>query len=238
MPMRHSPRAVVLAIACFFASDAAAESPSFDCATNFAPDEVTICKNNTLAALDRQMAVLYSSLWRSFNADQQTKLRNEQRSWLRQRASCQTKSACITAAYQARISQLKILSGSTSPPASSSPAPGSPAPSNAQANCSGRTGDAWTRCVWDVASWECRAEETAAALKSCYLQVFSRIEAQDKRTLRYVKPLVCNVNQDKQLAGTVKWCDDSQGGKGAGEEECYRVNVSTIKVCLYESGGS
>ena len=128
MPMRQTLRTVVLAIAGFFASSAAAESPSFDCATNFAPDEVTICKNNTLTALDRQMAVLYFALWRSLDTDQQTKLRNEQRSWLRQRASCQTNSACISAAYQARISQLKILSGSTTSSSPASPAPASPAP--------------------------------------------------------------------------------------------------------------
>jgi uncharacterized protein len=105
------------------ASGAGAQSPSFDCATNYAPDEITICRNNSLTSLDRQMATLYFALVRSLLPDQQIRLRNEQRSWLKQRASCLRSAACISAAYQARISQLNTLSGSAAPGEPRSPTP-------------------------------------------------------------------------------------------------------------------
>ena len=122
---------VVVFCACiagfFFSVPTSAQTPSFDCATNFAPDEITICRNGTLSSLDRQMAVLYFAVWSSLDARQQTTLRSDQRSWLKQRSSCITNQACLMKAYQDRISHLTGLQSSVSPSSAPS-APSKPTP--------------------------------------------------------------------------------------------------------------
>jgi uncharacterized protein len=125
-------------LGCVFPLHASAQNPSFDCATNFAPDEQTICRNRTLSTLDREMAILYFAVWGSLDANQRTTFRNEQRAWLKQRAVCQTNQACLSATYQSRISYLKGLQGSAStspPPVPSSPTPSRPTPGGSADAC-------------------------------------------------------------------------------------------------------
>jgi uncharacterized protein YecT (DUF1311 family) len=81
--------------------------PSFDCGKAHAPDELEICRNGMLASLDRQLDALYAAVRDRSNGDRQIALRDEQRSWLRQRAACLSNDACLLDTYRSRIAQLR-----------------------------------------------------------------------------------------------------------------------------------
>jgi uncharacterized protein len=106
------------------------QTPSFDCATNRAPDEITICGNSHLAQLDRQLGDLYVALRAGLDPDKQLALRDVQRSWLRQRATCGRDASCIAHLYQLRISQLSAPLRPAPPPAPevARPTPETPRP--------------------------------------------------------------------------------------------------------------
>jgi uncharacterized protein YecT (DUF1311 family) len=80
--------------------------PSFDCATHFGEDEMAVCRDANLAMLDRRLSELYDRIFRSLPASRAIALRDEQRSWLRQRAACRSDVSCLNGAYSARITQL------------------------------------------------------------------------------------------------------------------------------------
>jgi uncharacterized protein YecT (DUF1311 family) len=84
------------------------EAPSFNCQTNRAPDEVTICGSSGLSMLDRQMSDLYSAVWDSLNSADQNALRNEQHAWLAQRSACGTDASCISRLFQIRMAQCEL----------------------------------------------------------------------------------------------------------------------------------
>jgi uncharacterized protein len=83
-----------------------AAAQSFDCRRARAPDELLICRDARLAALDAQMAAAFFRLRRSLPPGRQAQLDAEQQSWLRARASCGPDAACLAAAYERRIRQL------------------------------------------------------------------------------------------------------------------------------------
>jgi uncharacterized protein YecT (DUF1311 family) len=82
-------------------------SPSFDCAKTHVTEELAICKNGRLSYLDRQLDGLFNALRGRLDRDQQTRLRDEQRAWLKQRAACQSDEPCLITAYETRIAQLR-----------------------------------------------------------------------------------------------------------------------------------
>jgi uncharacterized protein YecT (DUF1311 family) len=81
--------------------------PSFDCSKARTPDELEICRNGLLASLDRQLNIMYTAVRDRSNGDRQIALRDEQRSWLRQRAACLGNDACLLDTYRSRIAQLR-----------------------------------------------------------------------------------------------------------------------------------
>jgi uncharacterized protein len=88
--------------------------PSFDCRTNTGPDERTICASRALSQMDRRLSNAYLELRGRLDSDQQIRLRDVQRNWLRQRANCVANVNCIAALYQTRIPQLEaMLAGAT-----------------------------------------------------------------------------------------------------------------------------
>jgi uncharacterized protein len=107
-----APRTVAAAIVFVLCSigiakNALGQQPSFNCATNKAPDEITICTNPSLSGLDRQLSDLYIAALKNLSDDQKTQARERQRNWLMQRSACKQDVACISALYQARISELR-----------------------------------------------------------------------------------------------------------------------------------
>lgn len=88
------------------ATPAAAAGPSFSCAGDLSPTEETICANDSLAALDRTLAVAYKNMLASFPAGEKSTLIDVQNAWIAKRDACDTNEACIRSAYAARIAQL------------------------------------------------------------------------------------------------------------------------------------
>jgi uncharacterized protein len=112
-----------LVLSLFIAGPAQSQQPSFNCATDHGPDEVTICSNFALAQLDRQLNDLYVAVRDRLDLTQQQALRDTQRFWLRQRAACGRDVSCITRLYQQRIPQLSALAAAPSPTPSQTPVP-------------------------------------------------------------------------------------------------------------------
>ena len=90
---------------------AADAGPSYDCAQKLTSSvEQRICKDETLAALDRQMADAYQEAWAKTNAADTQTLVTAQRAWVKTRNDCWKASdvtACIQNAYRNRISELQ-----------------------------------------------------------------------------------------------------------------------------------
>ncbi len=83
--------------------------PGVNCTGSGTPDEVAICGNATLAALDRKLSDLYAMLLKRLDADQQIKLKQEEAAWVKQRGKCQSNQDCLLATYKSRIEQLQMV---------------------------------------------------------------------------------------------------------------------------------
>lgn len=94
----------------------AAAEPSFDCARAGSAAEQAVCADETLAALDRRLAVVWREAVAAARgvADADTavpRLRAEQRGWIKGRDDCWKAqvglAACVEAAYRDRIAALQ-----------------------------------------------------------------------------------------------------------------------------------
>jgi uncharacterized protein len=83
-----------------------AQAQSFNCRTADRPDEVLICQNPRLSALDERMSSLYFTLRNSLYGRERRALEASQRAWLRSRISCGRDFRCIELHYLRRIAQL------------------------------------------------------------------------------------------------------------------------------------
>jgi hypothetical protein len=70
------------------------------------PDEVLICQDSHLSALDERMSSLYFSLRNSLRGAEHEALETAQASWLRSRIACGRDFQCIEVRYERRIKQL------------------------------------------------------------------------------------------------------------------------------------
>jgi uncharacterized protein len=107
------PALIAAAIAtAALASPAAAAS--FDCSKARAPDEIAICANPGISALDSEMGGLwfaYSQI--PFLMGMSGNRQDEARAFLQTRAACGANVSCLASAYTQRIATLKqqITSG-------------------------------------------------------------------------------------------------------------------------------
>src|SRR5687767_9296270 len=83
-----------------------AEAQSFNCRAATRPDEVLICQNDRLSALDERMSSLYFRLRNQLVGGERRALEAEQSAWLRSRISCGRDFRCIERHYERRIAQL------------------------------------------------------------------------------------------------------------------------------------
>ena len=101
---------VVLGACALLSVPAHAAQPSFDCGKASHEVEQMICKDAELAALDRSLMQLYSTLLKHTPASEQKLLKAEQRGWVKGRNDCWKASdqrGCIKSEYEARIRELK-----------------------------------------------------------------------------------------------------------------------------------
>lgn len=93
------------------AAAAVAEPPSFDCAKADSDAEKLVCQDDTLAALDREMAHLYGLArdQKGLTAEEKSTLKATQRGWIKGRNDCwkaEDQGACVRDAYLFRIDEL------------------------------------------------------------------------------------------------------------------------------------
>ena len=119
--MQQSPRPgssrlsfyLVLSVLPLAAASLAAQ-PSYDCATASGQVEQMICADETLAALDRELAAVYAEAVLTYPLEEQTNLKVQQRGWIKGRDACwkaEDVAACVEGNYRARIVELQITSG-------------------------------------------------------------------------------------------------------------------------------
>lgn len=84
-----------------------ASAQSFNCLRAKTADEVLICQDAQLSALDERMSSMFFRLRNILSAGQSRFLEADQASWLRNGMSCGRDVDCIEAAYELRIRQLK-----------------------------------------------------------------------------------------------------------------------------------
>lgn len=97
--------------------------PSFDCSTNLAPVEQTICASPSLSALDAEMDIVYRSAMDAVGSSQDV-VRDGQRAFLRQRNSCGSDASCIRSVYALRLNELQSHALSLSAPPQNDLPPG------------------------------------------------------------------------------------------------------------------
>ncbi len=71
------------------------------------PAEHEVCLDRELGKLDADMNNLYQRALKTLDAKGVTKLKSEQRAWLKERDACGPDGRCLSAAYKARISALE-----------------------------------------------------------------------------------------------------------------------------------
>lgn len=85
-----------------------ATAASFDCSQAEARDEIAVCDNAELSALDSEMG----GLWYAYNLlpflmGESGNRHDEAEAFLHQRSQCGSDVSCLTQAYQARITTLR-----------------------------------------------------------------------------------------------------------------------------------
>ena len=98
-------------LACLFAAvvtlaPLTAQAQSFNCRYASRADEVVICQNAGLSALDERLAGMYERTRSRLHGGARQGLIQDQTAWLRGRYRCGPNTACIEDAYRQRINQL------------------------------------------------------------------------------------------------------------------------------------
>jgi uncharacterized protein len=75
--------------------------------------KTVICSTKMISSLDEQLASLYDSWLNKTPPAQREELKQEQRLWLNERASCQCDASCIEDQYRMRIQQLTEIGNAT-----------------------------------------------------------------------------------------------------------------------------
>lgn len=85
-----------------------AEAASFDCARAGAPDEIAVCRNPALSALDSEMGGLWYAYSRfPFAMGSSGARRDDAQAFLARRRACAGNVTCLTRAYTDRIATLR-----------------------------------------------------------------------------------------------------------------------------------
>ena len=96
---------ILAAVASLLATTANAQS--FNCRYAKSPDEILICQDARLSALDVEMSNLYFGLRNSLGGYRRANLDASQRQWLYGRMSCGRDYGCVYNAYTRRIAVLQ-----------------------------------------------------------------------------------------------------------------------------------
>ena len=84
-------------------------SQAFNCSFAKQPDELTICRDDSLKALDEQMADRFFKIRQQLSIDGQVQLKAGQKDFLSRRKFCGTDGDCIEGMYRERLETLCSL---------------------------------------------------------------------------------------------------------------------------------
>lgn len=86
-----------------------AADPGFECREQQAIAEHLICGSQQLADMDRQLNSVFKKAMRAttLNADKNKRIREEQKSWLKERNSCEYSFDCLQRRYMERLDALR-----------------------------------------------------------------------------------------------------------------------------------
>jgi uncharacterized protein len=87
-------------------SPVVAKAQSFNCRYARTADEVLICQDGQLSALDERMSGNYARLRNGLYGSARAALEAKQAAWLRSRMSCGRDAGCIAGSYRQRIREL------------------------------------------------------------------------------------------------------------------------------------
>ena len=99
-------RFMTTAVLVFLASSAA-NAASFDCDKASKPDEKAICADHSLNDADVRMTTMFDLAIDMVAMGERDSLRAAQKTWLEQRTSCEGDIACLNAAYDRRVTDLR-----------------------------------------------------------------------------------------------------------------------------------
>jgi uncharacterized protein len=97
---------IAIATALLLLMPLAAQAQSFNCRHARTADEVLICQDGQLGALDEHMSDIYFRVRNSRHGGARANLEAEQSGWLRSRQRCGRDAACIGDSYRQRIREL------------------------------------------------------------------------------------------------------------------------------------
>lgn len=102
---------LISGLVAYAASVRAAEKPSFDC-DKVEPGSIEelVCKDSSLAALDRKLAEVYAAAAKKATDEHPPVLKAEQRGWVKGRDECwksDGKTSCVRQEYEQRIAELQ-----------------------------------------------------------------------------------------------------------------------------------
>jgi uncharacterized protein len=106
MPAMSRLRALPIFPLLLFVGLTPAQAQSFNCRYAKTADEVLICQDARLAALDERLATVYARLRQQLFGAQRKRLEQSQALWLKQRRDCGRDVACITQLYEERVQAL------------------------------------------------------------------------------------------------------------------------------------
>jgi uncharacterized protein len=93
-----------------------ADAASFDCSRAVKGVETAICEDRALSALDDQMAQSYRALLNRTSGATESRIKADQKNWLRQRNVCGGDSRCLEREYRARIQSIAASPGAAPAP--------------------------------------------------------------------------------------------------------------------------
>jgi uncharacterized protein YecT (DUF1311 family) len=105
--------AASIAAIALFAAAPDTRAASFDCSRAATRVETAICEDRALSALDNQMAQNYRALLNRTSGATESRIRSEQKTWLRQRNACGEDARCLNREYRARIQSIASWSGAS-----------------------------------------------------------------------------------------------------------------------------
>jgi uncharacterized protein len=109
-------RLFVFGFAGCLALSGTAWSQAFNCDFAKQPDELTICRDDSLKALDESMANRFFKIRQQLPEEAQAELKSGQKAFLGQRNFCGTDGDCIENAYRERMQSLCTLASAHSVP--------------------------------------------------------------------------------------------------------------------------